>query len=124
MRFATCIPALIMAFFACGAGQSAEDIPAAQLQRGNAHYAATCLICHQANGQGTPGTFPPLANSSFLMTDRERAIRGVLEGQSGLITVNGKKYNNVMPPAVLDDDQVADLFTYILNSWSNPGGKL
>jgi glucose/arabinose dehydrogenase/mono/diheme cytochrome c family protein len=124
MRFAACIPAVIVASFVCVSARAAEDIPAAQLQRGKAHYAANCLICHQANGQGTPGTFPPLANSSFLVSDRERAIRGVLEGQSGLITVNGRKYNNVMPPAVLDDEQVADLFTYILNSWSNSGGKL
>ena len=94
---------------------------AAQIERGRAFYAANCLICHQASGQGTPGSFPPLAKSDFLMSDMDRAIRAIVSGLRGQIVVNGKKFDNAMPPAVLDDQGVADVLTYVRNSFGNSG---
>jgi glucose/arabinose dehydrogenase/mono/diheme cytochrome c family protein len=102
--------------------RSAEN--EAQLQRGRALYLANCLLCHQVTGQGTPGVFPPLAKSDYLANDRRKAILGVLEGVSGPITVNGRKYNGTMPPVNLKDQEVADVFTFILNNWGNPGGSV
>ncbi|MDX1953655.1 MAG: PQQ-dependent sugar dehydrogenase [Verrucomicrobiota bacterium] len=95
-----------------------------ELAAGKALYAANCLICHQLNGQGTPGAFPPLAKSDFLVKDLERSIKAVCEGLSGEIVVNGRRYNNSMPPALLNDDQVASVMTYVLNSWGNGGGRV
>ena len=66
----------------------AETAPAAK--RGELLYLANCAMCHQVNGVGTPGTYPPLAGSDFLLADRERSLRLVCEGLSGEITVRGK----------------------------------
>ena len=94
---------------------------AAQMARGKKVYNAVCIACHQANGQGIPNLFPPLAKSDYLMADKERSIRIVLKGQSGPITVNGKQYNQVMPPQALKPDQVADVLTFVRNSFGNTG---
>ena len=49
----------------------------------------------------------------------------VLHGMSGPVTVNGKDYNSVMPPMTqLTDDEVANIGTYVLNSWGNKGGRI
>lgn len=82
-------------------------------------FAKTCLACHQENGQGLPNTFPPLAKSDFLNADVDRAIDIVLHGKSGEITVNGAKYNSIMPAQTLSDDEVADVLTYVYANWGN-----
>ena len=91
------------------------------IEKGKRIYAQTCFACHQAEGQGLPGVFPPLAKSDYLMADKERAIRGVIKGQSGEIIVNGQKYNGVMPPVLLNDEQIAHVLTFVRNSWGNSG---
>jgi nitrite reductase (NO-forming) len=94
-----------------------------QIERGKKVYLSVCFACHMANGEGLPGIFPPLANSDFLKADKGRAIRIPIKGLSGPIVVNGKEYNNIMPPQTqLDDEQIADVLTYILNSWGNDAG--
>jgi len=56
------------------------------------------------------------------MANKARAIRIVLHGLSGPVTVNGQSFNSVMPPVLqLDDDQIADVLTYVRNSWGNQG---
>ena len=96
-----------------------------QFERGKQVFLTTCFACHLANGEGIPGVFPPLANSDFLNADKDRAIRIVTKGLSGPVTVNGKTYNNVMPPLPqLDDAAIADVLTYVLNSWGNKGGTI
>ena len=93
-----------------------------QMEKGKAVFMQTCFACHQPNGEGLPGVFPPLAKSDFLMADKERSIRVVLNGLSGDIVVNGKKYNNSMPElGVLPDDQIADVLTYVRNAFGNSG---
>jgi glucose/arabinose dehydrogenase/mono/diheme cytochrome c family protein len=94
----------------------------ARLPRGRELYLKNCFVCHQINGQGTPGVFPPLAKSDYLLADREGAIRALCEGLSREIVVNGRRYAGAMPPALLDDAEVADVLTYVLNSWDNAGG--
>ena len=102
-------------------GITREELDARKL-RGLELYSRNCFTCHQINGMGIPGTFPPLVKSDYLAADPGRAIRGVCEGLVGEITVNGRRYAGAMPPAILDDGEVADVFTYVLNSWGNPGG--
>ncbi len=87
-------------------------------------YAANCQACHQADGKGIPKAFPPLANSDFLNANPARALGIVLNGLSGEITVNGEKYNGVMPKQTLSDEAAANVVTYILNNFGNKGGEL
>ncbi len=82
-------------------------------------YARTCFACHQMDGQGIPSAFPPLANSDYLNADVQRAIKIVIEGKTGEIIVNNKKYNSVMPAQALTDEEVANVLTYVYNSWGN-----
>jgi nitrite reductase (NO-forming) len=94
-----------------------------QLDAGRVLYNGTCSVCHQNNGQGLPAVFPPLAKSDYLMADQRRAIEIVLNGMTGPVTVNGEEYNSVMPPmSQLTDDEVANILTYVLNSWGNDDG--
>ena len=89
---------------------------------GEALYKMICMGCHQAEGQGIPGTFPPLAKSDYLMADKARAIETVVNGRSGRIEVNGQVYNGVMPPlGHLKDDEIASILSYVRSSWGNQG---
>jgi nitrite reductase (NO-forming) len=83
-----------------------------------------CLACHQPTGKGIPGAFPPLAGSDYLLSKPERAIEILLKGLSGKITVSGKDYNGVMPAVQLSDESIANVLTFILNSWGNNGGEI
>ncbi|HYE33385.1 MAG TPA: c-type cytochrome [Methylomirabilota bacterium] len=100
---------------------AAAEVSPQEMERGRTLYLRNCVICHQVTGMGMPGTFPPLAKSDFLMNERERSIRAVVEGMSGEITVNGKRYNGSMPPALLKDDEAAAVLNYARNSWGNKG---
>ncbi|MGB0807034.1 MAG: copper-containing nitrite reductase [Salibacteraceae bacterium] len=97
---------------------------AEKLELGEIVYNSTCLACHQAEGQGIEGAFPPLANSDYLNEDIERAIGIVLHGKSGEITVNGKVYNSVMTKQALNNNEVASVLTYILSKWENDGDEV
>ena len=93
-----------------------------QIKAGESRFTGTCSVCHQNNGEGLPNVFPPLARSDFLMADKQRAIGIVLNGLSGPVTVNGNKFNSVMPPmSQLNDDELANILTYVRNSWGNSG---
>ena len=83
-----------------------------------------CFTCHQPNGQGLAGQFPPLAGSDWVLGDKNRLIKISMYGLMGEIEVNGIKYNNVMappgiPPGSLTDEQIANVLTYIRNDWGN-----
>ena len=96
-----------------------------QIRSGAALFNGTCSVCHQANGQGMESVFPPLAKSDFLMADLQRAIHIVLNGLTGPVTVNGVAYTSVMPPmSQLNDDEVANILSYVRNSWGNSGSAV
>lgn len=80
------------------------------------HY---CMPCHQSNGEGIRDVFPPLAKSDYLMEDVDRAIGIIINGLSGPITVNGKEYNSVMIPRPINDEEIANVMNFVLNSWGN-----
>jgi hypothetical protein len=83
-------------------------------------FSNNCAMCHQADGQGLPGQFPPLAGSSWVTQDPETPIRVMLLGISGEIEVNGNTFNGVMPSqSHLNDEQIALLATKIRSSWGN-----
>lgn len=96
-----------------------------QVNAGGQLFAGTCSVCHQANGAGLPGVFPPLAQSDYLNADPQRSIGVLLRGLTGKVTVNGKEFDSVMPAMnQLNDDEVANILTYVLNSWGNKGGRV
>jgi mono/diheme cytochrome c family protein len=81
-------------------------------------YQEFCMTCHLATGKGSE-TVPPLAGSDWLQTKRKESIHAVKFGQTGPIKVNGKNYNNTMPPMGLTDEEVADVLNYVMHSWGN-----
>ncbi len=96
-----------------------------RISRGGNLYATHCGACHQLSGQGLKGAFPPLAASDYFAADSMVVVKAALNGLSGPITVNGVEYNSVMPAmSYLKDDEVADIVTFVLNSWGNPGGEV
>jgi nitrite reductase (NO-forming) / hydroxylamine reductase len=103
------------------AGQSKEQ----RIAAGRKVYQNVCQACHGAEGQGLPGAFPPVANSDWIAENKDRLVEVILEGLSGPIVVNGVQYNAVMPPmAYLSDGDIANVLTFVLNTWDNPGGEI
>jgi nitrite reductase (NO-forming) len=96
-----------------------------QVAAGKVLFNGTCSACHQPHGRGVPGIFPPLADSDFLLGDKDRAIGIVLNGLSGPVRVNGQDYNSVMAPlSQLNDDEVAHILTYVMSSMGNNGPRV
>ena len=105
--------------------ETATADAAAAVERGESLYATHCAACHQPNGQGLAGAFPPLAGSDYMLSDRQRAIAVVLEGLSGEIEVSGNRYNAVMPGmGHLADDEIAAILSYALTAWGNDGSTV
>ncbi len=92
--------------------------------QGEAIYNAKCIVCHQANGEGIPGAFPPLKNSDYLLADKVRAVAQALNGSNHEITVNGSKYSAPMPPQVDTHEEAVAVINYVLNAWGNNGGTV
>lgn len=95
-----------------------------RIAEGKRIYGTTCQACHMNEGQGVPKAFPPLAKSDYLNADKIRAIKVLLEGKSGPIVVNKEKYDSVMPALGLSDEDVANVLTFVLNTWGNSGGMV
>ena len=116
------------------AGQLAAELPASQaaylkkiatsgpaiVSPGQAIYEALCLNCHQASGQGLTGVYPPLAKSEWVAGNPEALIKLTIHGLAGPTKVLGKDYGLVpMPPMGLDDQQLADVLTYVRSAFGN-----
>jgi mono/diheme cytochrome c family protein len=125
---------LLLALAACGESKSAKSPAtaapapsaaataapvAAATAEGVAQY-AVCQTCHQADGKGLPGVYPPLAGSEWVTGPAELPIAIVLHGLQGEIVVAGVTYNNnMMPWKHLDDAQIAAALTYVRSAWGN-----
>ncbi len=95
------------------------------LSAGKKVFEDNCKVCHQENGEGVAGTFPPLANSDYMLADKMRAVKQAIYGSKEPITVNGVEYpGKVMTVIELSDEQVRDVVNYVLNSWGNNGGTV
>ncbi len=98
------------------AAGSAEDM----LAHGEQVYLANCAACHQPDGSGLAGAFPPLAQSDYLLGDRKTVLTAALFGLSGPIVVNGENYDAVMPSmGHLPDEDLAAALSYVFASWGN-----
>ena len=102
-----------------------RELPRDELiARGQQVFTANCIACHQLEGQGIAGAFPPLAGSDFLMANKDRAIGVVMHGLSGAVTVNGKTYNGVMPSLQLTNGDVAAVLSYVRTSFGNKASDI
>lgn len=93
---------------------------------GQTVYNANCSACHNTNGSGQPGVFPPLAGNPMVTGSADKVIAAVKNGLTGPTTVNGKSYNGAMPAwkDKLSNAEIADVITYIRSSWGNNGGAV
>ena len=92
------------------------------MKRGQAVYSRTCIACHQPTGMGLPPVFPPLAGSEWIAKSASIAVRNITNGMMGPVTVKGVTYNSMMPPvAGVTDKDIADVVTYVNNSFGNTG---
>lgn len=92
----------------------------ANFEAGKKVYNQTCLSCHMADGSGVPGLNPPLAKTEWVLGDKKRLINIILKGLNDPIEVNGEEYANPMPAQPnLTDQQIADVLTYVRNSFGN-----
>jgi mono/diheme cytochrome c family protein len=97
-----------------------QDEVAKSAERGKEVYTSQCMSCHQPNGEGLSGVYPPLAGSDHLTKDQEKSISIILKGQNEEITVKGTKYTVPMPAMnSLTDQQIADVLNYVGHSWGN-----
>ena len=101
------------------AQQSLED----SYERGQMIYVDFCVRCHLPDGTGESGVIPPLAKADFLQ-DVKATIHSIKYGIYGPITVNGVKYNGSMALMGLENDEIADVTNYILNSWGNKSDEI
>jgi mono/diheme cytochrome c family protein len=101
--------------------EGAPKSKAEKIELGRRLFTSICAACHQPTGQGLPNVFPPLAGSDFLNADKSRAIKIVINGRQGELIVNGRKFNNSMPKFPLGDSDIANVLTYVYNSFGNAG---
>ena len=89
-------------------------------EEGKLIYTKYCLACHQEDGSGVPGMYPPLGKTDWVAGDKNKLIGVVLHGLEGEITVNGQVYKTAMPAhPYLNDQQVADVLTFVRKSFGN-----
>src|SRR5690606_1992068 len=119
--------ALAIPLFVAGAAWYSLSPAAAQTAAdGKAAYEANCAACHQPDGRGLAGAFPPLAESDWLHGKSPAdVVTTVLQGLEGEIVVNNVTYNSLMPAqSHISDADIAAIATYVMNSWGNPGGSI
>ncbi len=110
--------------WACAGGHSNRDPKFTQYyNQGEQLYLQHCSNCHQKNGRGLGRVYPPLDSSDFVASNRDRVICLMKNGIDGSIIVNGKEFNQKMPGVVtLTDLEIAEISTYIYNSWGRERG--
>lgn len=93
---------------------------AAVMERGKTVYTAICLACHQVDGSGVPHLNPPLTPNEWVAGPKPRLIQLVLNGSQGKVEIDGDTWSNAMPAmGHLTDQQIADVLTYVRNSFGN-----
>ena len=107
-------------FLADDVGNSVDfSDPSSVVARGKRIY-VQCLSCHQANGRGLYPVYPPLVDSEFVLGDPARLAAIIMHGLEGRIEVEGRHYNQQMPPApIKDDTDIAAVMTYVRQAWGN-----
>jgi mono/diheme cytochrome c family protein len=117
-------PNLIFAPASKTKGGESTGAPQSLAVQGKSVY-SNCMPCHQANGMGLPGQFPPLVNSEWAISGEKRFIAILLKGLQGPITAHGANFNGVMPPwEGLPDKKIAAVASFVRSSWGNSAGEI
>lgn len=108
-----------------GAAKAKAPKPFDPLAQGKKNFTRTCQTCHQADGKGLPGVYPPLVGSEWLLNSEERPIKILIKGMSGTVVVEGATFSGNMP-AVGDwkDRDIAAVLTYVRQAWGNSAGPI
>ncbi len=114
-------------FVLAGMGLSLMTPPAQADSRGEALYLQYCSVCHQPDGKGVPGFFPPLAGNPLVASDDPAKIQVFLKrvvfGHHGGLIVKGHVYSGTMPPigyhGRINDSELLDLINYQREAWGN-----
>ena len=117
---------IVLLCIAGASAQSSNKLVAASAARGKTVYLQRCMVCHQADGGGVPKLNAPLDGSSAVNgTDVAKLIKYIVKGFNDRVEIDGEFYENAMPAAAdLTDQQIADVLTFIRNSWTNKAGPV
>ncbi len=124
---------MFFVFMGCGPARNNETFKRLSTKEQNKYqkyiiqgrdlYKANCVSCHQANGKGVKKLIPPLAGSLYLKENQKLVVELIKNGSKEAITVNGISYSPTMPAhAHLTHLEIAEIMTYINNSWGNEFG--
>lgn len=125
-----------LVLLSCGGSSSSKESTSERLDsrdkirlkqysvQGGKLYATYCSSCHQADGKGLASLYPPLAESDYLLEDFARAACIVKNGLSEEIIVNGVSYNQMMPGNPITNLEIAEILTFVSNSWGNEAGLI
>jgi len=120
------LPAVFICFYLFIAGCSTSGSQSAKFQQyhvqGEQLYIQHCSNCHQKNGTGLGRLYPPLNTSDYMDNRPDKIICLIKNGISGEMMVNGKKFNHEMPGLPLSELEIAEITTYIYNSWGRQRG--
>jgi len=99
-----------------------------KISSGEKIFAARCASCHQANGLGIEGQFPPLAGSEWVTADSGVIANIIIKGLKGEIVVNGKTYGSSaavnMAAVPINDREIANVSTYVRQAWGNQASEV
>ena len=111
---------LLMAVAGIMIAAQTKPVPKKTMDAGKKVYDLYCLACHQQDGAGVPRLNPPLVKTTYVLGDKKRLIDIVLKGMNEEIEIDGNIYSNVMAPHdFLPDQEIADLLTFVRNSFGN-----
>ncbi len=119
------VPLLFPIFFiACTSKSGGDSSPKFKQYyvQGEQLYLRHCSNCHQENGKGLGLLYPPLDTSDYMQNNFEDVVCLIRNGKEGVLVVNGKSFNGKMPESSLSDLEIAEITTYIYNTWSHQRG--
>jgi mono/diheme cytochrome c family protein len=103
------------------------EAPATPIELGKKIYSNNCASCHDNSGSGSPGKYPPMVASEYVIGSKERLAAILLKGIDGTLEVKGASYSgNVMPAqeAILSPEKMANLMTFLRGTWGNTAGPV
>lgn len=98
--------------------------PTASITRGKAVYTQYCMPCHQVDGSGVPNMNPPLIKTTYVVGDKTRLLQIIVKGWNKGVEIDGEEYTNPMPAQALNNQQLADVTSYIRNSFGNKASAI
>ena len=105
-------------------GAKTKDLQAS-INDGKAVYLKYCLTCHQTDGSGVMNMNPPLIQTKWVLGKKDFLVHQILKGSHGTVEIDGDKFQNTMPAQpFLTDEQIADVLTYVRNSFGNKASRV